>query len=244
MKLMRSSMRAMVTVVAVTAVNTVLAAPPIPITADETFDAVRMRADVALVDVRDPVETFFSGTPAAVKKIHLLDDKTEGIEPDLGKVRLVQEGKFLEYSVRGRYQRMQVDKVSSLETEPLAFNIPYWRRTPSGWDTSSVPAFYDAISKLAGDYNVLILYCRTGGRSSLAGAGVDPALFDRVYEIDDPDGNNAYGGFSGPTYNNAYNGSLGFPGRLTETQDHPSVSWLDSGLPVTTSVKPIPSSRP
>jgi rhodanese-related sulfurtransferase len=249
MKLILSYLGAMITAVALTASTTAAADPPIPITADEAFDAVQMQVDpatgtaasVVLVDVRDPVEYFFTGAPAQVTKIYLLDEKE--VVPDWGKVRLLHEGKFIEYGLDGRYKRTQVDKISRLEAQVLALNIPFWLRTPDGWDKTSEDDFYLAINELAVDYDVLILYCRTGGRSSLAGDGVDPTLFFTVYEIDDPKGKNGSGGFSGPSYSRAYNGYVGFPGRLTDNQDHPSVSWSDSGLPIATTVMPISPTR-
>ena len=235
---------------------------PKPITADDAFDAVQMqvfpqtniRASVVLVDVRDPLEYFSSGAAAEVTKIHFVNEKKAAVEPELGKVRLIHEGKFLEYRVNDRYERTQVAKVGSLDTKALAYNVPFWRRNTSGWDKTSEGAFYEAIAEdFAPYYDVLILYCRTGGRSSLAGEGViERGLFpaDSVYEIDDPvpgpDGKtkNGYGGFSGPTFGNAYNGYAGFPGRLTPpdptSADHASVSWLDSGLPIVTTQIPAP----
>jgi hypothetical protein len=63
----------------------------------------------------------------------------------------------------------------------------------------------------------------------------------KVYEIDvaEPSGNGR-GGFSGSNYSNAFNGHVGFPDRQTDERDYPSVSWLDSGLPITTIFMPIP----
>jgi rhodanese-related sulfurtransferase len=88
---------------------------------------------------------------------------------------------------------------------------------------------------------VLILYCRTGGRSSAAGAGVDDlGLGVTVYEIDIADPNGGHGGFSGSPYKNAYNGYVGFPGRPTGNQQYESASWLDAGLPVTTQFRAVP----
>lgn len=252
MKLTLSYLRAMITIIAVTALTTALAAPPVPITADEAFDAVQMQIDplegtvakVLLVDLRDPVEYFWSGAPAEVTGIHLLDEKKEAIAPDWGKVRLVHEGKFIEYSQDGRYKRTLVAKISHLETEPIAANIPFKFKigTPPGWEVN--PDFTGDIEGLSTSYDVLILYCRTGGRSSAATLDFDTTLFSNVYEIDDPDGANMYGGFSGSKYQGSYNGYVGFPDRLTDGQDHPSVSWSDSGLPIATTVKPIPPPEP
>ena len=228
---------------------TAIADAPIPITADAAFDAVTTHIDpesgatvsVVLLDIRDPVEYFFSGAPAKVLSIKLLDDD-ELIEPDNGKVRVIQEGKFLEYRVNGRYRRMLVDKIETLNTEQLALHFPYWTRTPTGWDKSNADpttgSFYPTVATLADQYDVLILYCRTGVRSSLAAEDLDPTLFWKVYEIDDPGGEGGHGGFSGSNYDNVFNGQVGFPGRMTSGQIVPSASWMDSGLAIVTTTMP------
>ena len=72
---------------------------------------------------------------------------------------------------------------------------------------------------------------------------LDPAILSRfqaVYEIDDPSGIIVgVGGFEGSAYGQAYNGYRGFPGRPTEGQDEPSVSWKDAALPIKTGVNPL-----
>jgi rhodanese-related sulfurtransferase len=197
--------------------------------------ATGMPAYVALVDIRDPVEIFFSGAPAEVYEIDLVNGSI--IVPDGGRVRLIQAGKFIEYQVDGRYQRLQVAKVSQLRMTQLAVNVPYWFRDESSWPAN--PDFKMTIEGLADSSNVLILFCRTGGRSSRATSDFDTSLFDAVYEIDDPLGlTGGVGGFSGSTYQNGYNGHIGFAGRQTDMQEHPSVSWMDSGLPIATMTLP------
>lgn len=265
MKLTLSHLNCIIAAVVLTAATTAKAdspIPPIPITADAAFDAVTMQLDpktglgttVVLVDVRDPLEYFSSGAAAEVTEIHFLDG-TDPVVPDGGKVRLLHEGKFVDYRLGGVHQRTQVAKIDSLKTAPLAFNIPFWRRTDTGWDKSTEDIFYDAVDGLNADYDVLILYCRTGGRSSPAGqliingrddpdAPLPPLSFWKVYEIDRPDGESGYGGFSGPSYNDRYNGYAGFPRRLTDTEEFPAVSWTDTGLPVKRAVKQIPQTEP
>jgi len=240
--------------IALTTSLTASADAPIPITAEEAFDAVQLQVDpqsgdpvnVVLLDIRDPVEYFFSGAPAEVVAIKKFGTETL-IEPDNGKVRLIRDGKFVKYRLNGRKKRLKVDKIESLETNAIAVHIAFWNRTLDGWDKTPAEdggSFYPTVATLADNYDVLILYCRTGGRSTLAADGLDATLFWKVYEIDDPGENNKFGGFTGPNYYNVLNGQVGFPGRLTEGQFVPSVSWLDSGLPIVTTTKPIPVASP
>ena len=86
---------------------------------------------------------------------------------------------------------------------------------------------------------MVVLYCRSGGRSTDCTYQFDTDAFFAVYEIDDPAGNRGFGGFEGNSYKNVYNGYRGFPGRETGVQTVPSASWKDSGLPMKTSVNPL-----
>jgi rhodanese-related sulfurtransferase len=230
----------------------VLAVEPVPITANAAFDAYATQTDpltgfemkVALVDVRSRAEYFWVGSATQVRMIELKNGSS--IIPDLGKVILDHEGKFLTYTLNGHDKRVQVKKVDSLVHSSIATNIPF-----KLWDESTATLeinrdFEDNIESLA-DYpdpvEVLILYCRTGGRSTSCTAKFDTSKFSAVYEIDDPAGNRGFGGFEGPSYSDVYNGYLGFPGRQTSVQAVPSVSWKDSGLPMKTLMDPLPDSR-
>lgn len=228
---------------------------PIPITADEAFDAVQtqtdpldpnLEANVVLVDVRTRAEYYWVGAAAAVTEI-VRNDGKPSISPENGKVRLSHEGKFLDYNtIDGKSRRLQVAKVEKLEMSPIAINIPFRL-----WDEETVSLvpnlnFVSGIQNLINNgAQILILFCRTGGRSSTCAAEIPTADVVKVtvYEIDDypPEdpSKGGYGGFEGSTYNNAYNGYVGFPGRLTEVQDTPSVSWKDSGLPMETFLNPL-----
>jgi len=221
------------------------------ITAEEAFDAVQTQTDpltgasakVALVDVRTRAEYYWVGAPTRVNQIVLRDPSAAPIVPDLGKVRLLHEGKFLEYTVDGRYGRTQVAKVARLDMSPISVNIPF-----KFWDEPSAslvpnPAFNSQIAALATDkgVEVLIVFCRSGSRSSTCGTQIENThQFAAVYEIDDPEPNSAggVGGFEGSPYGDVYNGYHGFPGRLTEVQTVPSVSWKDTGLPIRIGMKP------
>lgn len=234
-----------------------LAVEPIPITADEAFNAVQTQTDplsnnearVVLVDVRTRAEYFWLGAAAQVTKIVLKDQAAAAnpIVPDLGKVRLSDHGSFLDYTLDDKPQRLLVGDVERLEMSPIAENVPFrlWNEGEGTLAADPNPAFAGDISNLIESKRaeVLILFCRSGGRSSACPAQF-PEVFKGVivYEIDDPSGVNGHGGFEGPTYADAYNGYVGFPGRLTEVQDTASVSWKDSGLPIQTLLSPLPPS--
>jgi hypothetical protein len=203
------------------------------------------------VDVRTRAEYFWVGTAAQVEAIVLKGEEEETIVPDLGRVRLIDEGKFLEYTVDGSYARTQVAKVASLTTKAIALSIPYqfWdeveaKRVPN-------PEFESSIDELAEQgVEILIVFCKSGGRSTSCIVNLDEeiaAKFDAIYEIDEPSGPDTgvrgVGGFEGSAYNQVYNGYVGFPGRLTEVQENPSVSWKDAGLPIKVGVSlpPLPA---
>jgi len=105
---------------------------------------------------------------------------------------------------------------------------------------SENPEFRSEIEqRLEKDYDVLIFFCRSGGRSEDCLVDFDTEPFYAIYEIDQPDGKSGRGGFEGTSYSNVYNGYRGFPERLTEIQENPSVSWKDAGLPIKTNVNPL-----
>lgn len=110
----------------------------------------------------------------------------------------------------------------------------------------------------------LILMCRSGGRSTDAGDLLEDLGYTQIYELDNAakeslNGRGGRGGFQGTSYSNAFAGYRGYAGRLplhtcseigvvwgqnkltTETTTGPvnpeaSVSWTDSGLPMTQSL--------
>jgi rhodanese-related sulfurtransferase len=162
------------------------------------------------------------------------------VVPDLGKVILDHEGKFLTYTLNGRKKRVLVKKVASIKHSPIAINIPFklWNEKTAKLEGN--PDFATDIANLVQDgIEVVIVYCRTGGRSTDCTYEFDTSQFFAVYEIDDPAGMRGFGGFEGSSYNNVYNGYLGFPGRQTSVQTVPSVSWKDSGLPMKTLINPL-----
>lgn len=218
---------------------------PIPITAEEAFDAVQSQKDpisgeetsVALIDVRSRAEFYWVG--AACQVVEIITSNEETIVPDYGKVRLSQNGKFLSYKIDGNNEQLQTRKVSKLNLTPISINIPFELWNEDTGTLTENPNFVSDIEALGDTYGVLIFFCRSGGRSQACLAPFDTSLFDSIYEIDQPDGESGYGGFEGNSYSNVYNGYRGFPERLTETQEHSSVSWKDAGLPIKTSVNPL-----
>jgi hypothetical protein len=125
---------------------------------------------------------------------------------------------------------LPVKKVASIVTEDISIHIPthFWDEPNS--TKFANPNFAAEIEALSGQYDVLILMCRSGKRSDTR--AFDTGLFQAIYEIDQPNGATGNGGFQGTSFGDKYNGYRGFPGRNTRMQTNKSVSWNDAGLPV------------
>jgi len=213
---------------------------PVPITAEQAFDAYANQEDpisgdpanVAIVDVRTTAEYHWVGTCAQVDTI--LTMKGEEISPDNGKVILRANSRILEFEVDGEPSALNVKHVDEIETSPIARHIPYMTWDDENCEKMDNENFAVEIEALAGEGLVIILMCRSGKRTNgcSACACFNTDLFDAVYEIDQPDGKDGRGGFQGTSYGDSYNGFRGFPGRKTSFQDHESVSWIDTGLPI------------
>lgn len=229
--------------VSVIAIRTAAADDPIPITADEAFDAIADQKDpdtgedamVKLVDIRSAAEHYWVGTCAKVKGIWTTNDPdTEDpnyVPEHGGKVKLILGGRLVRFRVSGHTKLLLVKNVAKIETLPIAINIPYktWND-----DTCEKPLNYNfgsEIEALKGEDVVIILMCRSGKRSTECVDKFETTLFKAVYEIDQPDGKDGRGGFQGTSYDDAYNGYRGFPERTTRFQEHKSVSWSDTRLP-------------
>lgn len=216
------------------------------VTAEQAFDAVQLQMDpitgveasVLLLDVRSRAEWYWVGTASQVTEITTANGKT--FQPDLGKVVLVHDGKFLDFEVDGRPHRVPVVNVDSITIEPIATSLPYRL-----WDEGTAalvgnPDFVTDLEALIADYDVVIIYCRSGGRTDTC---IPQEVLDAYpeigfYEIDRSDATNL-GGFEGSSYGNSYNGYRGFPQRETRFEDLPSVSWKDAGLPIKIGVSPF-----
>lgn len=238
-----------------TVLTSVVAGPdPIPITANQAFDAVATGTDpvtgvgygagkIVIVDVRTPPEYQFQGTAGKVDSILLNGEKTP-LVPDLGKAVLTQDGKYLEYTVNGKQERTAVEKIAELVTSPIAINIPCatWNEDTKKMDPAP-ERLKKSIERLADDgVQAVITMCNSGGRSTACVAKFIPealaSRFKAFYEIDRPGDQYSsstqkvhlagLGGFQGSVYNGVYNGYSGFPGRTTEVQ--PILGW-EQGKP-------------
>ncbi len=143
---------------------------------------------------------------------------------------------------------------------PIAYLIPwqFWTGVDENGKSTYVlnPDFDALIEKTFGDDkgHALIAMCRSGHRSTYAAERLEELGYTNVYELDNarmevekyPGG---CGGFQGSDYKGAYDGYRGYPERLpvnsspwkttleTETYSinnlDDSVSWMDTGLPIT-----------
>jgi rhodanese-related sulfurtransferase len=151
---------------------------------------------------------------------------------------------------------------------PIAYNIPWqlW-----GYRIEKADGYYKPtmvtvktlfkyfIKKTFPDKDTpLILFCRSGHRSTDAAKYLDKIGYTKVYEIDNylkeadkyPGGK---GGFQGGNTEGPadYKGYRGWPGRVSYLSPYPthdpdwtpkdkdqSVSWMDTGLPVTQKLDP------
>ena len=214
-------------------------ADAVPITAEQAFDAYANQVDpatggpanVAIVDVRTTAEYYWVGTCAQVDKIITTKGNEDEIIPDNGKVKLKSNSRILEFDVDGHPSALNIKHVDEIETSPIATHIPCMTWDDENCEKVLNDNFASDIEALADqNIDIVIMMCRSGKRTSLA--EFDFSLFTEVYEIDQPDGKNGRGGFQGTSYSDAYNGFRGFPGRKTSFQEHESVSWCDTGLPI------------
>lgn len=148
--------------------------------------------------------------------------------------------------------------------DPIAYLIPwkFWTGVDvDGKSTYELNGDFDAL--VLGEFDdedqALITMCRSGKRSTAAALRLEDLGFENVYELDNPlkeeeNGVGGRGGFQGTNYKNIYDGYRGHPERLPEndsswkttvetvTEDirneDDSVSWKDTGLPITQKVDP------
>ncbi len=148
---------------------------------------------------------------------------------------------------------------------PIAYNIPWqlWRYEIEKADGYYKPTMVTVktlfklfIRRTFPDKDTpLILFCRSGHRSTDAAKYLDEIGYKNVYEIDNvlaeavpPSGK---GGFQGGSVVGDYKGYRGWPGRVdylplypshdptwTPSDKGQSVSWMDTGLPMTQKLDP------
>ncbi len=220
--------------------GTSFAGTAVPITANAAFNSTALQVDpvtgkaskVAIVDLRTAAEYYWVGACAQVEMIVTQSGKE--ISPYLGKTVIDMNKNSVKYDVmkdgKKVSQTVTVDEIKTMFKNPISVNVPYMK-----WDEASQSKvknknFKKRVEGLADKYDVLILMCRSGKRSSKCEFNFD--LFKSVYEIDQPNGKNGKGGFQGTSYKEVFNGYRGYPGRETSQQKSNSVSWSDFGLPV------------
>jgi hypothetical protein len=161
------------------AIGIAYADDPVPITAEQAFDAYANQEDpatyvsknVAIVDIRTTAEYYWVGSCAQVDKIITMNDDDDDIIPDNGKVILRANSRILEFEVDGEPRALNVKHVDEIETSPIARRIPY-----ETWDNENCKKvlnenFAKDIEALANDdicIDIVIMMCRSGKRTSKA----------------------------------------------------------------------------
>ena len=198
MKKITSICAMVIFMVSVIAIGSAWADDAVPISAEEAFDAVvnqvdpntGVSADVILVDIRTTAEFYWVGTCAKVDATTTTSG--EGIIPDNGKVTLEAGAEVLKFEVEGGSPgALHVKHVDNIETSRIAINIPYKTWNDKKCEKVDNKKFGSEIEALAEDYDVIILMCRSGKRTSEAvevdedGNLLSPFnAFVKVYEVD------------------------------------------------------------
>ena len=147
--------------------------------------------------------------------------------------------------------------------DPIAYLIPwkFWTGVDeTGKSTYEMNEDFDTLveQEFSKD-QVLITMCLMGKRGTATAQRLETLGFTNVYELDnvlkeEKNNEGGRGGFQGTNYSNTYDGYRGHPERLPEnnspwkitietvTEDinnaEDSVSWKDTGLPITQKVDP------
>ena len=146
--------------------------------------------------------------------------------------------------------------------KPIAVVIPWQIKTidnQGNVTTTDNPDFVALVKQEFSKDQALITMCQRGKRGTKAALQLEELFFTNVYELDNAlkeegNGYGGCGGFQGTNYSNTYDGYRGHPERLPEnnspwkitvetvTEDinnaEDSVSWKDTGLPITQKVDP------
>lgn len=151
---------------------------------------------------------------------------------------MVKDGEATLIDVRTLEEYYWVGNPADADGNPIAYNIPYKLWT-SRIDCETGKPILRTVERLFGVFirrtfpdkdTPLILMCRSGKRADEAAEYLETTLgYNNIYEIDRSD-ITGLGGFQGSGYSDAYNGYRGYPGR---NPTDPSVSWMDTGLPIT-----------
>jgi len=209
----------------------------IAISAEEAFDAFADQIDpksgeparVVIVDIRTKAEYYWVGTSGKVDKIVTASNTV--IIPDKGKVKFVG-GSYIQAKRSGLRFFLPISRISQMITSPIAINIPCLNWNDENCRLEKNENFAFEIQSLSNLYDVVIMMCRSGSRTTACYSEFDNNLFKSVYEIDDSFTGGS-GGFQGSSFNNVFNGYRGFPGRKRSSFGFiEPISWSDSGLPV------------
>lgn len=154
---------------------------------------------------------------------------------------MVKAGEATLIDIRTLEEYYWVGNPADESGNPIAYNIPYKLWT-SRIDCETGKPILRTMERLFGAIirltfpdrdTPLILMCRSGKRTDHAAEYLETTLgYNNIYEINRVN-KNGRGGFQGSGYSDAYNGYRGYPGRDTSGEDNPSVSWMDTGLPIT-----------
>jgi rhodanese-related sulfurtransferase len=161
------------------------------------------------------------------------------VTTDVGGPKLKEVKSFL-IDIRTPAEYCWVGNPADLEGNPIAYNIPYklWTHridceTGNPILRTVKHLFGFLIRRTFPDKDTpLILLCRSGIRTDEAADYLETTLgYNNIYEIDRSD-KTGRGGFQGSSKSSPPEvvGYRGWPGRCDPSE---SVSWMDSGLPIT-----------
>ncbi len=181
---------------------------PIPITAEQAFDAVKSGClpdtpdapgecygvgKVALVDVRTQEEIDFQGGPGQVDQVTLQSGITFIPDRNKAKYRLNpdgQTGQYLDYRLKGVRYLTPIPLIKSVTTSLLAKHAPCsYYNGAEGAFVADPPGFSNAMADIADSgVTVVITMCNSGGRSTQCPLNMlyqeVQDMFTAYYEID------------------------------------------------------------
>ena len=175
----------------------------------------------------------------AQKAYEMVTNDVNVVTTDLSGPKL-KEVKPVLIDIRTRAECSWVGIPADANGNPIAYNIPYklWthridRETGKPILTTVKHLFGFLIRHTFPNKNTrLVLMCRSGKRTDEAAEYLETTLgYNNIYEIDRSD-KTGHGGFQGSSKSSPSDvvGYRGWPGRCDPNE---SVSWMDTGLPIT-----------